>query len=173
MKNKISGIIEIEDIENSRVFYGIFERPKLETENTPLIGYSTWMPIRTVWSNIELKFYDCGDDKDFKWLDDWSRLHAESIVGRFSYISNLKKNINIKVLNSINGAVIEKWELFGAFILDFEIVYHSECDLITFNKLTRNVLFEKINHPTMQICKKITINIDNASLLMGIPVNNY
>ena len=170
MKDKTLGIIEIQDGENLRIFQGLFERPKIEFEDIdiPYTGTSTFIQKRPKWTKMELSFFDCCDDKDFKWLDEWVRLHTESIAGRIGYIQDYKKNINIKVFDLTNGIVTENWKLFGAFILNFEtdfFDFYDEYSEIILNKLKRKVLFEKINHPTMQIFKKITINIDNVLLV--------
>ena len=46
---------------------------------------------------------------------EWIRLHHESVTGRDGYSDFYKKNITFNVLDPV-GAVVEEWELKGAYI---------------------------------------------------------
>lgn len=168
MDNQIYGIIEIEDGGKLRIFQGFFKIPKLELVDIdiPYIGLSTWVRQKNKIGNIKLSFFDCCDDEDFKWLDEWIRIQCEMITGRIGYGYEYKTNINIKAINTVTGDITEIWKLFGVFILSFDtdlFYFHNEYNELILNKLKRKVLFEKINNPVMQISKKIEISIDSVS----------
>jgi hypothetical protein len=166
MSQKIPAIIEIQDGEILRTFYGMFEAPRMDVEKAeiPYMSTSTWVAGRTKWTNPKLEFYDYYS-KDFEWITEWIRSYAEYVTGRGVY-TNFKKNIIIK---AAKGEIIERWTLIGAQIVNANINmvydfsdYSNLFPDILLSKLTRKVLIEKTNNPTMQVFTELELAIDRA-----------
>jgi hypothetical protein len=163
MSEKIPAIIEIQDDEKLMTFQGLFEAPKIETEKIeiPYMSLSTWTAGKMKWTNPKIQFFDYYT-KDFKWITEWIRSYADTLTGRYGYPANYKKNISIRTAGA-------KWTLIGAQILgcNLNMVYDSNDPSPLFpdvllNKLTRKVLIEKTNNPTMQTFTELELVIDNA-----------
>lgn len=159
-------LIEILDGENSKFFWGIFSRPVLKVNHPVEIPYHTsnYVLGKYEWDNIEFSFYDFGLE-DFQYLDNWLMQQCNTVTGRRSYIYDYKKDIVVKEID-IENFVVQEWRLYGAYIAQFST--EVSCDFksgeIFPNILTRKVLFEKINNPTMQITKAIEVGFDRATL---------
>lgn len=165
MSNKIPCIIEIPFEKGIATFQGLFERPSINTEiiEIPYMSVSTYTQGRTKWNNVELGFYEHYNSEEFKFLNEWFNEMCDSITGRKGHAIGYRKNIIIKQIDP-SGFVCGKWILTGAFIVSYrtDIDYNNVCKKIISNKLTRKVLFEKTNHPTMQISITVELSIDRA-----------
>jgi hypothetical protein len=172
MTNKIPARIEIQEGENSMTFMGLFEPPNLSFKKNeiqiPYMSTSTWMKGQQEWSSVKIEFFDY-EFENFSLIDNWVRAYADTITGRLSYAENYKKNILITTYNESEKR-LSSWQLIGARLISFNTNFstfehnkliHSFPDIL-FKKLTRKVLIEKTNHPTMQIFTEIEIAIDNA-----------
>jgi hypothetical protein len=166
MTNKILGIIEIKDEDNSKFFRGLFQRPTINVDppiEIPFLGASTFVYGRKTWSNVELEFYDCCIEDSY-WIEKWLRQETNYLTNIHGYAPKRMKIITISVIEPRYND--EKWTLYGAQIISYstEIKYDFESDESEFSKLTRTILIEKINNPTMQIIHKVELVIDKANL---------
>jgi hypothetical protein len=170
MNDKIPVIIEIPTNGIMKTFRGLFEVPKFEVEKIeiPYMSVSTYSAGRSKWGNAKLMFYDCNTFDAFSWISDWIREHNDSATTRLGYTISTKKNIVITKINNFNeNFEYDKlcWTLIGAQIINFNtnLMYdfnQSEFWKIIYNNITRKVLFEKINNPTLQILIEIELSLD-------------
>ncbi len=168
MNDKIPVIIEMSINENILIFKGLFEPPKIETDiiAIPYMSLNTYMAGRAKWSNAKLTFYDCNSLDEFNWIHTWTREHTDWATGRMGYNPSPKKDVVITKINNFNG-VIERWVLIGACIntVNTKLVYEfddTDFSKIISNNLTRKVLFEKSNNPTLQILIDMELSVDTV-----------
>ena len=92
-------------------------RPTLESEEVALdhMNVTRYVKGKSKWSTIDITLYDPIVPSGAQQVIEWVRLHHESVTGRDGYSDFYKKNITFNVLDPV-GAVVEEWELKGAFI---------------------------------------------------------
>jgi len=93
-------------------------RPTLESETVELdhMNVTRYVKGKSKWSSVEITLYDPVVPSAAQQVMEWVRLHHESITGRDGYSDFYKKNITFNMLDPV-GAVVEEWELKGAFII--------------------------------------------------------
>ena len=64
---------------------------------------------------LEIMLYDPVVPSAAQQVMEWVRLHHESVTGRDGYADFYKKDVTFNLLDPV-GAVVEEWELKGAFI---------------------------------------------------------
>jgi len=67
------------------------------------------------WQDITVTLYDPVVPSGAQAVMEWVRLHHESVTGRDGYSDFYKKDITFNLLDPV-GAVVEEWELKGAYI---------------------------------------------------------
>ena len=67
------------------------------------------------WQDVSIELYDPVVPSAAQAVMEWVRLSHESVTGRDGYADFYKKNITFNVLDPV-GAVVEEWELKGAYI---------------------------------------------------------
>tara|TARA_R100001377_G_scaffold55147_1_gene32614 strand:+ start:154 stop:642 length:489 start_codon:yes stop_codon:yes gene_type:complete len=92
-------------------------RPSIESETVelPHMNVTRYVKGKSKWSPIDITLYDPIVPSASQQVMEWVRLHHESVTGRDGYADFYKKNITFNVLDPV-GAVVEEWELKGAFI---------------------------------------------------------
>lgn len=85
------------------------------------------------WEPITMTLYDPIVPSAAQKVMEWFRLVFENTTGRMGYANFYQKTINLKLLDP-PGAVVEEWEIVGAFPLEInggELDYSSSdpCDL--------------------------------------------
>jgi len=69
----------------------------------------------TKWNTVQFTLYDPVTPSGAQAIMEWVRLHHESVTGRDGYSDFYKKNVTFNLLDPV-GAVVEEWELKGAYI---------------------------------------------------------
>ena len=92
-------------------------RPTLEQETVELdhMNVTRYVKGKSKWQAIEITLYDPVVPSAAQQVLEWIRLHHESVTGRDGYSDFYKKNITFNLLDPV-GAVVEEWELKGAYI---------------------------------------------------------
>ena len=113
LKNRY--IMDIEGINAYTV--KAMNRPSLESEEValPHMNVTRYVKGRTQWQPIDITLYDPIVPSAAQQVHEWILLHHESTTGRDGYSDFYKKNITFNLLDPV-GAVVEEWELKGAFI---------------------------------------------------------
>ena len=113
LKNRF--IVQIDGI-NAYLIKGM-NRPSIESDEVVLEHMNTtrYVKGKTRWQPLEITLYDPVVPSAAQQVIEWIRLHHESVTGRDGYSDFYKKNITFNVLDPV-GAVVEEWELKGAFI---------------------------------------------------------
>lgn len=94
-------------------------RPQLTFEETPVdyLNQKRWIAGKGTWAPLTLTLYDPIVPSASQKVYEWVRLCWENLTGRMGYAQFYKKNINLKLLDPV-GAVVEDWELQGAWVQD-------------------------------------------------------
>ena len=92
-------------------------RPSLENDEVILEHMNTtrYVKGKSRWQPLEIMLYDPIVPSGAQQVIEWIRLHHESVTGRDGYSDFYKKNITFNLLDPV-GAVVEEWELKGAYI---------------------------------------------------------
>ena len=92
-------------------------RPSLESDEVILehMNVTRYVKGKTRWQPLEITLYDPVVPSAAQQVIEWLRLHHESVTGRDGYSDFYKKNITFNLLDPV-GAVVEEWELKGAYI---------------------------------------------------------
>ena len=113
LKNRF--IMQIDGI-NAYLIKSI-NRPSLTNDEVVLEHMNTtrYVKGKSRWEPLEITLYDPVVPSAAQQVMEWVRLHHESVTGRDGYADFYKKSITFNLLDPV-GAVIEEWELKGAFI---------------------------------------------------------
>ena len=92
-------------------------RPSIESEEVTLehMNVTRYVKGKSRWQTIDITLYDPVVPSAAQQVMEWVRLHHESVTGRDGYSDFYKKNVTFNLLDPV-GAVVEEWELKGAFI---------------------------------------------------------
>ena len=92
-------------------------RPTLESDEVVLehMNVTRYVKGKSRWQPLEIMLYDPVVPSAAQQVIEWIRLHHESVTGRDGYSDFYKKNITFNLLDPV-GAVVEEWELKGAYI---------------------------------------------------------
>ena len=92
-------------------------RPSIESDEVILehMNVTRYVKGKSRWQPLEIMLYDPVVPSAAQQVIEWIRLHHESVTGRDGYSDFYKKNITFNLLDTV-GAVVEEWELKGAFI---------------------------------------------------------
>ena len=92
-------------------------RPSLESDEVVLehMNVTRYVKGKSRWQPLEIMLYDPVVPSAAHQVMEWVRLHPESVTGRDGYADFYKKNITFNLLDPV-GAVVEEWELKGAYI---------------------------------------------------------
>jgi hypothetical protein len=104
-------------------------RPQLTFDETVIdyINQKRYLAGKGTWAPINLTLYDPIVPSASQKVLEWIRLCWENLTGRMGYAQFYKKTINLKLLDPV-GAVVEDWELQGAWIQDSN---HGDLDYST------------------------------------------
>ena len=93
------------------------KRPSIEAEEVPLehMNVTRYVKGKSRWQPLDITLYDPVVPSAAQQVIEWVRLHHESVTGRDGYADFYKKNITFNLLDPV-GAVVEEWELKGAYI---------------------------------------------------------
>ena len=92
-------------------------RPSLESDEVVLehMNVTRYVKGKSRWQPLEIMLYDPVVPSAAQQVIEWIRLHHESVTGRDGYSDFYKKNVTFNLLDPV-GAVVEEWELVGAYI---------------------------------------------------------
>ena len=92
-------------------------RPSLESDEVVLehMNVTRYVKGKWSWQPLEIMLFDRVVPSASQQVIEWIRLHHESVTGRDGYSDFYKKNITFNLLDPV-GAVVEEWELKGAYI---------------------------------------------------------
>ena len=92
-------------------------RPSIESDEVILehMNVTRYVKGKSRWQPLEITLYDPVVPSAAQQVIEWVRLHHESVTGRDGYSDFYKKNITFNLLDPV-GAVVEEWELKGAYI---------------------------------------------------------
>ena len=113
LKNRF--IMQIDGI-NAYLIKAI-NRPTLESDEVILehMNVTRYVKGKSRWSTLDITLYDPIVPSAAQQVMEWIRLGHESVTGRDGYSDFYKKNITFNLLDPV-GAVVEEWELKGAYI---------------------------------------------------------
>ena len=114
-KTKNRFIMYIEGIPSYLIKAG--GRPQIQFEEMILdhINVKRHLKGKGTWQPIDITLYDPIVPSGAQAVMEWVRLGHESVTGRDGYADFYKKDITFNLLDPV-GAVVEEWELKGAFI---------------------------------------------------------
>ena len=94
-------------------------RPQLQFDEIVLdhINVKRYVKGKATWSTLEITLYDPIVPSGAQAVNEWIRLHHESVTGRDGYSDFYKKDVTINVLGPV-GDVVSEWILKGSFIKD-------------------------------------------------------
>lgn len=117
-KRKFRWTMEIDGIDAFTLKTGA--RPQLTFEETVIdfINTKRYVAGKQAYSPLNITLQDPIAPSAAQKVMDWVRLAYEVITGRMGYASMYKKNFSLKMLDP-QGAVIEQWDITGAWIQDF------------------------------------------------------
>ena len=92
-------------------------RPSIESDEVILehMNVTRYVKGKSRWQPLEIMLYDPVVPSAAQQVMEWVRLHHESVTGRDGYSDFYKKNVTFNLLDPV-GAVVEEWELKGAYI---------------------------------------------------------
>ena len=92
-------------------------RPSIAFDTVTLdhINVKRYVKGKAQWQPIEVTLYDPIVPSGEQAVNEWIRLHHESVTGVDGYSSEYKKDITFNLL-SPNGEKIEQWIIKGAFL---------------------------------------------------------
>ena len=92
-------------------------RPSISFEEVELnhLNVKRFVKGKATWEPVEITMYDPVVPSAAQAVMEWVRLGHESVTGRDGYADFYKKNITFNLLDPV-GAVVEEWELKGAYI---------------------------------------------------------
>ena len=92
-------------------------RPSIESDEVILehMNVTRYVIGKSRWHPLEIMLYDPVVPSAAQQVMEWVRLHPESVTGRDGYSDFYKKNVTFNLLDPV-GAVVEEWELKGAYI---------------------------------------------------------
>ena len=92
-------------------------RPNITLNEVELnhINVKRYVKGRAEWQQLTVTLYDPIVPSGAQAVMEWVRLHHESVTGRDGYSDFYKKNVTFNLLDPV-GAVVEEWELKGAYI---------------------------------------------------------
>ena len=92
-------------------------RPSITFEEIELnhMNIKRFLKGKGEWQTLDITLYDPIVPSGAQQVIEWIRLHHESVTGRDGYSDFYKKNITFNLLDPV-GAVVEEWELKGAYI---------------------------------------------------------
>ena len=92
-------------------------RPSIESDEVILehMNVTRYVKGKSRWQPLEIMLCDPVVPSAAQQVIEWIRLHHESVTGRDGYSDFYKKNITFNLLDPV-GAVVEEWELKGAYI---------------------------------------------------------
>lgn len=117
-KRKFRWTMEIDGIDAFTLKTGA--RPQLTFEETVIdyINTKRYIAGKQAYSPLNITLQDPIAPSAAQKVMDWVRLAYEVITGRMGYASMYKKDWSLKMLDP-QGAVIEQWDIKGAWIQDF------------------------------------------------------
>lgn len=126
-KRKFRWTMEIDGIDAFTLKTGA--RPQLTFEETVVDYLNTkrYLAGKQAYSPLNITLQDPIAPSAAQKAMNWVRLAYEVITGRMGYASMYKKDFSLKMLDP-QGAVIEQWNIVGAWIQDFnggELDYSS------------------------------------------------
>lgn len=110
-------VLEIEGID-AYLIHSANALPEITLDEKPIdwINSKRWLAgTKPVYSTMEVTLYDAINPSGAQQVDEWVRLHWESITGRMGYSDFYKRDIVLKQLDS-PGNVISRMEYGGCFI---------------------------------------------------------
>jgi hypothetical protein len=117
-KRKFRWIMDIDGIDAFTLKTGA--RPQMTFEETVIdyINTKRYVAGKMTYSPLNITLQDPIAPSAAQKAISWVRLAYEVITGRGGYASQYKKNFDIKMLDP-QGAVVEQWNIQGAWIQDF------------------------------------------------------
>jgi hypothetical protein len=117
-KRKFRWIMDIDGIDAFTLKTGA--RPQMTFEETVIdyINTKRYVAGKMTYSPLNITLQDPIAPSAAQKAISWVRLAYEVITGRGGYASQYKKNFDVKMLDP-QGAVVEQWNIQGAWIQDF------------------------------------------------------
>lgn len=88
------------------------QRPTINQNETEIqfLNTSTWVVGRYIWDSINVTLRDPIGPSASQAVQEWVRLHSESITGRQGYAAGYKRDVELEMLDP-TGVVVQKWIL--------------------------------------------------------------
>lgn len=92
-------------------------RPKINQNETEIqfLNTSTWVVGRYLWDTIDVTFRDPIGPSASQAVQEWVRLHSESVTGRQGYAAGYKRDIQLMMLDP-TGVSVQLWILKNAML---------------------------------------------------------
>lgn len=96
-------------------------RPKLENAQKEVMykNLSTYYKGKTKTTSMTVTFRDAIGPAIYQKLMTWQRQHTDFATGKGGYAATYKKTLTLN-MEDPTGAVIQKFRLFGCFIIDLD-----------------------------------------------------
>lgn len=113
---------------------------KQEAKEIPFLNTSTWVVGRYTWDEMQVTLRDPIGPSASQAVQEWIRLHSESVTGRQGYAAGYKRDVELEMLDP-TGVVVSKWVLKNtmATTADYGELDYSSDDLAT---ITLNLRFD-------------------------------
>ena len=92
-------------------------RPQINQNSTEIqfLNTSTYVVGRYTWSTINVTLRDPIGPSSSQAVQEWVRLHSESVTGRQGYAAGYKRDVELEMLDP-TGVVVSKWILKNTFL---------------------------------------------------------
>lgn len=92
-------------------------RPQINQNITEIqfLNTSTYVVGRYTWNTINVTLRDPIGPSASQAVQEWVRLHSESVTGRQGYAAGYKRDVELEMLDP-TGVVVQKWILKNAFL---------------------------------------------------------
>lgn len=92
-------------------------RPQINQNSTEIqfLNTSTYVVGRYTWSTINVTLRDPIGPSSSQAVQEWVRLHSESVTGRQGYAAGYKRDVELEMLDP-TGVVVSKWILKNVFL---------------------------------------------------------
>jgi hypothetical protein len=99
-----------------------------EAKEIAWINTTRYIAGKTKWKEMSCTLHDPIAPSGMQQIMEWARLCYESVSGRAGYADMYKRDAALKMIDPV-GNVISRWDIKGAFILDYaasELKYEDD-----------------------------------------------
>ena len=115
-------------------------RPSINQTETEIqfLNTSTWVVGRYTWDTIQVTLRDPIGPSASQAVQEWVRLHSESVTGRQGYAAGYKRDVELEMLDP-TGVVVSKWILKNTMctVVNYGDLDYNSSDLATIQMTLR------------------------------------